>query len=96
MHQPENKAKTLIFQDHWDMQNASEKRKSAGSVLAAIVLEQCLKSYAKIHVHHVRIWAVKAKIVGIQVRSVRNCHNISSESCRYVAINFKDFSNILH
>jgi len=75
MHQPENEAKTLILQDHQDRQNASEKRKSAGSVLAAIVLEQCLKSYAKIHVHHVRIWAVKAKIVGIQVRSVRNCQS---------------------
>jgi hypothetical protein len=73
MHQPENEAKTLILQNHWDLQNASEKRKSVGSVLVLIVLEQCLKGYAKIHVHHVRIWAVKAEIVDIQVRSVRNC-----------------------
>ena len=55
MHQPENEAKNLILQDHQDRQNASEERKSAGSVLAAIVLEQCLKSYAKVHARHVGI-----------------------------------------
>jgi hypothetical protein len=74
IHQPENEAKTLIWQDHQNMQNASEKKKSAGSVLSAIFLEQCLKSQAKIHVHHVGI-CVKAKIVGIQVRTVRNSQN---------------------
>ena len=85
MHQPENEAKTSILQDHQDRQNTSEKRKSAGTW-------KCFSSNCP--------GVVSKKLCKNPCASCDSCqdmgHNALSEFCRYIAINFKDFSIILH